>query len=925
MAKRKLTTYHAKRDFSKTKEPKGAVRTVSSKAPRFVIQKHAATRLHYDLRLELDGVFKSWALTRGPSLDPKAKRLAVEVEDHPLDYGDFEGTIPAGEYGGGTVQIWDRGYWLAENPRKELAKGEIKFALEGGKLHGSWVLVRMKNDRTGGKRANWLLIKHRDAYSVDDDGDAVLAQDRSMASGRVMAAIAEGRGAPPTPFMTGKGPTADAIWHSRNSDAAQDDTAPGTARPVKASARETKKATSKAAKTSANKSTKKSANKASMPEVVAPQLCKHVEQPPMGADWVHEIKLDGYRIIVRVENGQAKLLTRKGLDWTDRFPEVAEAASGLRDCMVDGEIAALDSEGRTDFSALQAALSSEETGNLIFFAFDLLFENDEDLRELPLDQRKQRLKHLIGDQATGVFRYVDHLAVGGDEVLRSAGQLGHEGIVSKQLSGAYRSGRGDTWRKAKCRNGHEVVIGGWISNGEDVKGRAFRSLLAGVFRDGELAYVGRIGTGYGQAKMRQLMPKLKNAASRTSPFGGAGAPKAGAGVHWLKPELVAEIEFAGWTGDGMIRQAAFKGLREDKPAKEVEAEAPAPANFAKIAEPKPRTATGVRTRSAPPGAGRSTSRGSARRPVAGETVVMGVEVSKPDKALWSDDGDGRAVTKLDLACYFEAVGDWMIEHIAGRPCSIVRMPDGIDGPSFFQRHAMKGMSELLDLMKVPGDPKPYIAVDRREGLAALAQIAALELHPWNCAPDSPDCAGRLVFDLDPGPDVEFDAVIDTAKELKERLLALGLASFCKTTGGKGLHVVAPLVETGKRVSDWETAKDFSHALCLAMEADAPDRYVVNMAKSKRNGRIFLDYLRNDRKATAVAPLSPRAREGATVSMPLPWARVRAGLDPKDFTIRSAPALLKRLKPWSGYVKARGSLIDAIRKATTKPKPKSSRM
>jgi bifunctional non-homologous end joining protein LigD len=908
MAK-KLSTYHAKRDFSKTAEPKGAERTVASKTARFVIQKHAATRLHYDFRLELDGVFKSWAVTRGPSLDPKDKRLAVEVEDHPLDYGDFEGTIPAGEYGGGTVQIWDRGYWLSENPQKELQKGDLKFALAGEKLRGSWALVRMKSDRNEGKRTNWLLIKHRDEFAVDGDGDAVLEDDRSVASGRKMEAITAGRGKPPAPFMTKKGPTADAIWHSKDGGSQDDDAAPSRKTAARAAPPGRRTAKSKAAAPEPRKLSKiakaTKAGKAVMPDMMEPQLCKSVERPPTGAGWGHEIKLDGYRIIIRVENGHVKLLTRKGLDWAERFPQIAEAMSKLPDCMIDGEIAALDSKGRTDFPALQAALSEQKTENLIFFSFDLLFEAGEDLRKLPLVERKQRLERLIGDHDTGTLRYVEHLTSAGDEVLRSACKLDLEGIVSKRLDATYHSGRSEGWRKSKCRNGHEVVLGGWTSN----NGTDFRSLLAGVFRDGKLAYVGRIGTGYGQAKARQLLPKLKKAASKKNPFTGTNAPKGGANIHWLRPELVAEIEFAGWTSDGQIRQAAFKGLREDKPAREIEAEVPAPAEDMPMVVPKPE--------SKPMTAKRSTSRRRQAAADDGDTTVMGVEISKPDKVLWPADGDSAAVTKLDLARYFEAVGDWVMPHIIGRPCSVVRMPDGIGGESFFQRHATKGMSDLLDVMDVSDERQPYLVVNHREGLAALAQIAALELHPWNCIPGNPDRPGRLVFDIDPGPDVNFDLVVDTAKELKERLAGLGLESFCKTTGGKGLHVVTPLVETAKAATDWATAKDLSHALCLAMEADTPDLYVVNMAKSKREGRIFLDYLRNDRMATAVAPLSPRARPGATVSMPLSWARVRAGLDPHTFTIRTAPSMLKKAKPWSDYDDARRSLADAIKKLKRK--------
>ncbi len=875
MARRKLGSYRAKRDFTQTPEPSGG-RVAAARLPRFVIQKHDATRLHYDLRLEMDGVFKSWAVTRGPSLDPKDKRLAVEVEDHPLDYGDFEGTIPKGQYGGGTVMLWDRGHWLADDPEAGLRKGELKFALAGEKLRGEWVLVRMKHDRTGGKRTNWLLIKHRDDYAREGKANMLPNDDRSVASGRTMAQIAAGEGPKPKPFMLRKSAAAslaraDAVWDSRTGLAA--------------------------GKRAASKPPKRAAA-AAMPDFVPPQLCKVVARPPSGADWVHEIKFDGYRMQMHVVAGEAKLLTRKGLDWTDRFSAIAKAGAKLPDCIIDGEIVALDHRGYPSFATLQAALSEEDTDALIFFAFDLLFERGEDLRELPLTERKARLAALLptGRRAkTGSLRYVEHFDTGGDAILESASRLSFEGVISKKADEPYRSGRTASWTKAKCRAGHEVVIGGWKSNGGK-----FRSLLVGVPRGDHLAYVGTVGTGYGRDAVRHLMPELKAAAASRNPFSGTNAPKDGDGVHWLKPELVAEIEFAGWTGDGMVRQAAFKGLRHDKPAAEVQADMP------EATSPPPLDAKtsgkAARSRASTPAHANT-----------GEAVVLGVPISKPDKALWPDAGDGQPVTKLDLARYMEAMGGWLLPHIKGRPCSILRAPDGINGETFFQRHAMRGMSNLLGEVNIAGDRKPYLQIDHIEGLIAAAQSGGLELHPWNCAPGRPDTPGRLVFDLDPAPDIDFNAVIGAAKDLRERLGALGLTPFCKTTGGKGLHVVTPLSGGKRDTVDWKTAKTFAHEVCRQMAADAPERYVVTMSKKERAGRIFLDYLRNDRMATAVAPLSPRARQGATVSMPLNWTQVRAGLDPRTFTLRTAPALLKKNKPWRDYDAAAGSLAAAIRK------------
>ncbi|HQS15907.1 DNA ligase D [Reyranella sp.] len=880
MRKDSLAPYRAKRDFNLTEEPSGASSSVpKSKQLRFVIQRHDATRLHYDFRLELDGTFKSWAVTKGPSLDPKVKRLAVEVEDHPLDYGDFEGTIPAGQYGGGTVQLWDRGYWIPEgDPHEGLKSGDLKFTLVGERLEGSWVLVRMKWDRKGGKRTNWLLIKHRDASAQEGDDDKILKDPKSIASGRTLKEIALGSGKAPTPFMTGKKRSAGAVWHSNRKDGG--DPAPN---PVPAKSRSRK---AKAEKVAA------------MPKFVEPQLAKLVERAPAAAGWAHEVKFDGYRLQLRVEDGDAHLRTRKGLDWTEKFAAIAHQAEKLRDCILDGEAVALAAHGAPDFAALQAALSEGQSEKLIFFAFDLLFLEGEDLRALPLSERKARLKQVLDrlPDRSAALRYVDHFETAGDAVLQSACRMHLEGIVSKELDAPYKSGRGGSWTKAKCRAGHEVIIGGWTS-----EGRRLRSLLAGVHRgDGKsrkLVYVGRVGTGFGESVMRSLVPKLREVESKTSPFAAGASPPKEANMHWARPDLVAEIEFAGWTGAGNVRQAAFKGLRGDKPAEEVEAEVAANPEKVEMAKPTPRKT--------------STRKRTTETTSSGKAMVMGVSISHPDKPLWPD--EKPPVTKIELARYYEAVGDWMIDHIAGRPCSIVRTPDGIDGKQhFFQRHAMAGSSHLLSEVKVDGDKKPYLQIDRVEGLAAVAQMGATELHPWNCQPGNPDLPGRLVFDLDPAPDVGFDAVVSGARDIAARLRKLGLVPFCKTTGGKGLHVVVPLTDD-KKSPDWDTAKTFTREICRRLADEEPDRYVINMAKKERTGRIFLDYLRNDRTATAVAPLSSRARPGATVSMPIEWTQVKKGLDPTKYTVRTAPALLKRNKPWKDYAKSARPLRAAIEK------------
>lgn len=849
-----LDTYQKKRNFSATPEPKGR-RQASKGKRRYLIQRHAATRLHYDFRIEHDGVLKSWAVTKAPSRDPSVKRLAVEVEDHPIDYGSFEGTIPSGNYGAGTVQMWDTGVWEPQDADLDAAfkKGVLKLELHGERLKGGWALIRLKSDRgKPSKRNNWLLVKEKDEYAVEGEGDALMEIDASVTTGRSLAEIADG----------------EKQWTSSKPAARKAPPRP--------------------------RATKAQASSAGKPRPFVPiQFAKVVDHPPPGPGWAHEIKFDGYRIQVSVGGGKAILRTRSGLDWTDKFPALAKQAANWPDGVIDGELCALDTDHMPDFSALQAAISGGKTDNLVYFAFDLLFEGDEDLRDKPLSHRKARLQAYVDrvGKAGPNLRYVEHFASSGEAVLLSACRMDLEGVISKKLDAPYRAGRTTVWVKSKCRGRDEVVIGGWSSEG----GARLRSLLVGVREGDGLRYMGRVGTGFSAVLSKTLLPALKANAADKSPFMGKGAPKGGRDIHWLKPVLVAEIEHAGVTEGGNVRQAAYKGLREDKPAKEVTAEPQPPASAP-----------------APAAAKSPAMKASAPKNAKGKVIVAGVTISHPDKVLWPAQGDQPAVTKADLARYYEIAADRILPHVADRPVSIIRAPEGIEGERFFQRHAMPGHNPRLKLIDVK-ERKPYVGVADVGGLVAIGQSGGLELHPWGCKPGDPETPDQITFDLDPDEGLDFNDVIDAARMLKPYLQDLGLTPFVKTTGGKGLHVVVPIKADARSRVEWDQAKAFAKAVSETMRKDHPDRFTTTLAKKARGGKIFLDYLRNGRMATAAAPWSPRARPGATIAFPLSWPQVKKGLDPKTYTLANAPALLKKADPWKDFRKAEASLKPALKK------------
>ena len=865
-----LETYRTKRNFGDTPEPQGRKGRARKAGLTYLIQRHAATRLHYDFRIEVDGVLKSWAVTKAPSRDTTVKRLAVEVEDHPLDYGTFEGTIPAGNYGAGTVQLWDRGTWEPQEDdlADAFARGAVKMIVHGERLQGKWALIRMKTDRgKPSKRNNWLLIKEKDEFAVPDEGDANMAIDASITTGRSLAEIAAG--------------------------------AKGSTAPKKAARATPAKTRAPAA-----------AGEASKPHAFVPiQLCKIADYPPHGSGWAHEIKFDGYRLQVASGGGRAVVRTRKGLDWSAKFPELAADAARWPDAVVDGELCALAENHMPDFSALQARISDGHTGDLVYFAFDLLFDGAEDLRKHPLSERKARLQayiERIPKAARARIRYVDHFATTGQAILESACRMDLEGVISKKLDAPYHAGRSTTWLKSKCRGGDEVVIGGWTSEG----GGRFRSLIVGVqdtdAREGAgLRHLGRVGTGYNQTLLKTLLPKLKAAETDKSPFVGKDAPKksraGGVTTHWVRPVLVAEVEHGGYTDTGSLRQAAFKGLREDKPPAEVTERPHTPSDPSK--EP------GSHKGSAPlamPGDRPAPAKGR------GKLVVAGVTISNPDKILWPAADGKPAITKAELVRYYEMAAERILPHVADRPVSIIRTPEGITGEKFFQRHAMPGSNPRLKLIDVK-ERKPYIGVIDVGGLVAIGQSGGLELHPWGCKPGDPETPDQVTFDLDPDEGLNFADVIAAARVLKRELEGLGLNPFVKTTGGKGLHVVVPILADAKSRIEWDQCKSFAKAVSERVRAADPDHFTTTLAKKARGGKIFLDYLRNGRMATAVAPWSPRARPGAGIAFPLSWGQVKTGLDPKAFTLHDAAALLKKPDPWKDFRAGAVNLRPVLKK------------
>ncbi len=899
-----LETYRSKRKFDVTAEPRG--KRGRRGGDRYVIQKHAARRLHYDLRLELDGVMKSWAVTRGPSLDPGEKRLAVHVEDHPIEYNSFEGTIPQGEYGGGTVMIWDRGRWIPEgDPHRGYAKGHLDFVLDGEKLHGRWHLVRMRSrrgERQSDQHENWLLIKGKDEAARGGRGKDILEEmPLSAATGRSMDEIAGGKGK-------------KRVWHSnRKSGGASDPprqsqrafkeelrvaSTKSGARP-KAPSRHRKKSRSKAQKkpSPGGGGDAKRAKPSRLPDFIPPSLATLHDAAPSGPAWLHEIKFDGYRIEARLDkgldHGKVQLLTRKQLDWTHRFARIADAVAALpaQTALLDGELVVENENGISSFSMLQTDLKGGRGDRFVYWVFDLLHLDGRDLTNEPLVERKAALARLLkGQSRTGAIRYAGHFDEDGPVIFESACEMNLEGIVSKLRAAPYRSGRSENFVKTKCHNAQELVVAGFSPS--NAMPKAVGALTVAFHEHGKLRYAGRVGTGYTRETARDLWQLLQPLRTDRPPVA-LPQDERRKNVIWVKPQVVVETEFRGFTHDGLLRQASYKGLREDKPAREVVRETPAPAAAAQRAAMRKSSAS----KSPPARAGKSSAKSATA-----SADIASVHLTNPDRVYWPDAG----VTKEDLAEYYVGVWNFMAPHLVDRPLAIVRAPEGITGETFFQKHIASNIKESPLRHVVHAKEHDVIAVETLGDLIALVQSGALEVHTRGAKLSQLEICDRIVFDLDPGEGVSWKTIIAAAQEVRDRLNAEKLKSFAKLSGGKGIHVVVPIDG-----ADWDSTKDFTARIANAMAADSPQRYLARMTKALRKGKIFIDYFRNSREATSVAAYSTRARAGAPVSAPVSWEALSRTSGANQFTVLN---LKKHLKSdaWADIGKVRQKLPAAAK-------------
>jgi bifunctional non-homologous end joining protein LigD len=868
---RHLADYRRKRDFTLTQEPSGARRKADEQRKRgndgalhFVIQKHDARRLHYDFRLELDGTLKSWAVPKGPSLDPHDKRLAVHVEDHPLDYADFEGHIPEGQYGGGDVIVWDRGTWRPHgDPRKAYREGKLKFELDGEKLHGAWALVRTHLRASGRQpKEQWLLIKeHDDQVRAAADYDITRALPGSVISGKHVG----------------------------------EDATQARAAKTRASERPADTAVQPPA----------GALPAALPKTLEPQLATLVDAPPAHGEWDYEVKFDGYRILARIDGDSIRLFSRNGRDWTAKLPRQVRTlpALGLREAWLDGEVVVMGERGVPDFQSLQNAFETSHAEHIAYYLFDLPFCNGMDLRNVPLRERRALLQRILdaapGDLDREAVLFSGAFNAPPEDLLASACSMSLEGVIGKRADAAYRSGRSPAWIKLKCGQRQEFVIGGYSAPKGSRSG--FGALLLGVYDDaGKLQYAGRVGSGFNETSLRALHHELTGLATDTPPFANPPTGSDARDVQWVRPERVAEIAFAEWTREGIVRQAVFQGLRDDKPARSIVRETAKPPRAGSRKE-KPTVTTAPRR---PAGTAERKVRPGAER-------IAGVDVTHPDRVIEKASG----TTKADLARYYASVADWMLPHLRNRPTSLVRAPDGIEGERFFQKHSaalkLQGITQL-DAALDPGHPS-LLAINSAEALVGAVQMGTVELHTWNALADRIEQPDRIVFDIDPDPALPFARVIEATQLTLAMLDELGLKGFLKTSGGHGVHVVVPL--TRRESAGWDALKGFAQAVVQHMAATFPDRFVAKMGPQNRVGKIFIDYLRNNRGASTVAAYSVRARTGLPVSVPIRHDELETLQSSAQWTLRTLPDRLAKLKddPWADYAGTRQSVTAEMRK------------
>lgn len=804
MASERLGDYRAKRDFARTAEPEGGGRVAAGS--RFVVHKHHATSDHYDLRLELGGVLRSWAVPKGPSLDPAEKRLAVETEDHPVEYLDFEGVIPAGEYGGGPMIVWDTGVWAPMgDAATDIEKGAFKFRLAGEKLAGGWMLARLK-PKAGERQKAWLLFKERDE-AADPGTDILLARPESVKSGRRIEELA----APP---------------EARASSRRRRRLRPGALA---------------------------GAVEGPLPPRIAPQLAEPVRTPPDGEGWLHEIKFDGYRTLARIGGGSVRLITRSGLDWTHRYGDLAGAFAGLptQEAAIDGEIVVLDAAGVSRFAMLQAALSEGPGNRLTFFAFDLMHLDGWNLTGVALEQRKALLAELLaGEGPSSAIQMSDHVTGGGAAFFENASELGLEGVVSKRLSSRYHPGRSRSWTKAKALRVGDFVIAGYTTS---TAAGGLAALALGEWHEGELRYVGKVGTGFDQAELASLLRRLEPLRQ-----GAVAIPDAPRDTIWVRPVLTARVGYATRTTDNALRHAVYRGLREV----ELASGAPTPAQE--------------------------------RARLISEADLASVTITNPERRLFGRSGP----TKLDLAVYYAGIGEAMLPHLLGRLVSLVRCPTGRAADCFFQRHAFTGMPtsmEAVEVISSDGERQDYIAVTDARGYLALPQFGVVEFHTWGARAAALETPDRVVFDLDPGAGIAWREIVEAAVHVRGELERLGLVPFVKTTGGKGVHVVVPI----RPGPDWAAVHRASGAIAEAIAKTAPGTFVTVMGAENRKGRIFIDFHRNGRKATSVAPYSLRARNNLPASAPLAWSDLENVDAPEDLNYSSLPGLVAASgDPWA---------------------------